>query len=60
MDQSSQHRAARRKPYVKPEIMRVELRAEEAVLGSCKSATVTGPTGATCTDIISTCSTTGS
>jgi hypothetical protein len=34
---------ATKKPYVKPEIRRVMLRPEEAVLGSCKTSKVSGP-----------------
>jgi hypothetical protein len=41
--------------YMKPELKRVQLRPEEAVLGACKIASNAGPTG-TC----NTCSTTGS
>jgi len=32
-----------RRPYTKPSIVRVELRAEEAVLGACKTASTSGP-----------------
>ena len=32
-----------RKPYVKPQIQEVALRPEEAVLGGCKTASVSGP-----------------
>jgi len=32
-----------RKPYAKPEVQQVSLRPEEAVLGSCKTAAVSGP-----------------
>jgi hypothetical protein len=39
---------ARKKPYVKPEIQRVVLRPEEAVLGSCKTAQGSGPGGGRC------------
>lgn len=34
-----------RKKYKKPEISRFPLRADEAVLGSCKSSTSAGPIG---------------
>ncbi len=37
-----------RKPYVKPEVSEVELRPEEAVLGSCKKASAVGPLQAAC------------
>jgi len=32
-----------KKPYAKPEVQQVSLRAEEAVLGSCKTSAVSGP-----------------
>ena len=32
-----------RKPYLKPEVKQVRLKPEEAVLGGCKVATITGP-----------------
>jgi len=37
-----------KKPYVKPEVNQVELRPEEAVLGSCKKASAVGPIQAAC------------
>jgi hypothetical protein len=37
-----------RRPYTKPSIVRVELRAEEAVLGACKTASGNGPGLAQC------------
>ena len=46
-----------KKPYVKPEVMQVPLRSEEAVLGNCKSASTSGPVSATC---MATCMTVGS
>jgi len=36
--------------YVTPEVRRVHLRPEEAVLGNCKSASANGPGNAHCTD----------
>lgn len=45
-----------KKPYAKPEVTQVPLRPEEAVLGACKTASGSGPTG-TCG---TTCSDTGS
>jgi hypothetical protein len=38
---------AKKKPYAKPEVRRVMLRAEEAVLGACKTASSgqSGPGG---------------
>jgi hypothetical protein len=41
-----------KKRYTKPECRRVELKADEAVLGNCKSATVSGPVQATCSSPI--------
>ncbi len=46
----------RKKPYVKPEVNEVELRPEEAVLGSCKKASAVGPLQAAC-NTPSSCST---
>ena len=39
-----------KRPYTKPEMMRVQLRPEEAVLGACKAmlGTVGGGAGGTC------------
>lgn len=37
-----------RRPYVTPEVRKVHLRPEEAVLGNCKSSNVAGPGNATC------------
>ena len=45
-DQNPQEPAADRKPYRKPEAVRVPLRPEEAVLGACKIASGSGPGGA--------------
>jgi hypothetical protein len=47
-----------RKPYVKPEVRQVELKAQEAVLGFCKKTGV-GPLQAQCNSP-SNCSTYGS
>ena len=33
----------RKRTYLKPELMHVSLRPEEAVLGNCKSAGTSGP-----------------
>jgi hypothetical protein len=40
----------RKKVYRKPEIRQVPLKAEEAVLGSCKTASSVGPSQPTCND----------
>lgn len=37
-----------KKPYIKPQVSRVPLRPEEAVLQSCKNQGFTGPTGPNC------------
>jgi hypothetical protein len=38
-----------RRPYAKPEVRKVHLRPEEAVLGNCKAGTISGPGVPTCT-----------
>ena len=38
-----------KKPYQKPEIRKIELRPEEAVLGGCKNTGYAGPAQGTCT-----------
>lgn len=38
----------RKKKYAKPAMERVHLRPEEAVLGSCKTSTVSGPLQGDC------------
>ena len=48
-----------KKSYVKPEVKQIELRAEEAVLGACKSGATAGPGSGTCT-VPTACSTVGS
>jgi hypothetical protein len=47
-----------RRPYRAPELRRVNLVPDEAVLASCKNASVQGPQGASikCTGIPSLCS----
>jgi hypothetical protein len=37
-----------KKPYEKPTLSEVALRPEEAVLGSCKSASLSGPAMSDC------------
>jgi hypothetical protein len=44
-----------RKPYSPPEIVRVNLRPEEAVLAACKSSVVAGPVGSACVSIVAGC-----
>lgn len=50
MDQTANDKRANalRKSYTKPQIQQVPLRPEEAVLGACKTSTVSGPAQATC------------
>jgi hypothetical protein len=50
-----------KKPYSKPEAKRFPLRPEEAVLGSCKSVSSTGPGAgpSTCLNVVF-CQTAGS
>ena len=48
-----------KKPYIKPEITEIELRPEEAVLGSCKTAASAGPGAGRC-NFPSACSSLGS
>jgi hypothetical protein len=38
-----------KKPYAKPQIQKVPLRPDEAVLGGCKTASVSGPAQHRCT-----------
>lgn len=51
--------ARSKKPYSTPQIRRVELRAEEAVLGACKTGSKVGPAQPTC-NVPSACSSMGS
>jgi hypothetical protein len=48
MDTNNNDQATRRKKYSKPEIKRVMLRPEEAVLASCKTSKVSGPGQSKC------------
>ena len=50
----------KKKPYVKPEVKQVPLKPEEAVLGSCKLSTFTGPGGSNCGIPVDPCSAVGS
>jgi hypothetical protein len=40
-----------KKPYQKPEIRKIELKPEEAVLGGCKIASLAGPGTGDCTTL---------
>ena len=44
-----------RRPYAPPEIVRVNLRPEEAVLSACKTASVAGPVSSACITMFSGC-----
>lgn len=48
MDSNGGDRSTRKKIYVKPEVKRVMLRPEEAVLASCKTSKTSGPGNAKC------------
>jgi hypothetical protein len=41
-----------KKPYVKPEVRRVPLRPEEAVLGGCKAAAGGAGSGGSCNVVL--------
>jgi hypothetical protein len=56
--QGSETGSRQRKPYHKPELGRVELRQDEAVLGHCKISNTSGPATANCGTF--TCSSVGS
>ncbi len=49
----------KKKPYESPKVEVISLRPEEAVLGSCKSMTSSGPVGSSCAAVGS-CRTLGS
>jgi hypothetical protein len=52
MSEKLDPKAKVRKPYKKPEVVRVALRPDEAVLGNCKSGSAVGPGGAgNCTHV---------
>ena len=48
MTMNPDNEPAKKKPYAKPEVRRVMLRPEEAVLGSCKTSKVSGPGQSKC------------
>ncbi len=49
-----------KRPYQPPTIERVELRAEEAVLGACKGRVQAGPITPRCRNVLGPCSSIGS
>ncbi len=48
-DATANNRLDEKKPYAKPQIQEVPLRPDEAVLGGCKTASVSGPAQHRCT-----------
>jgi hypothetical protein len=40
-----------KRPYSRPEVRRVKMRPEEAVLGGCKTNMIAGPGNANCTTV---------
>lgn len=48
METNKRDETRHKKPYVKPEVKRVMLRPEEAVLGSCKTSKISGPSQGVC------------
>ena len=48
-DTNANEERQEKKPYTKPEIQEVPLRPDEAVLGGCKTASVSGPAQHRCT-----------
>jgi hypothetical protein len=60
MSEKLDPKAQRRKTYKKPEMVRVSLRPEEAVLGNCKSGAAVGPGGASSCSPVGPCFSQGS
>lgn len=56
MDTNKRDETRHKKPYVKPEVKRVMLRPEEAVLGSCKTTKISGADNPKCSGPPSACS----
>lgn len=59
MSNESDEQPDDRKPYRKPALSEVALRPEEAVLGNCKTSSVSGPAMSDCT-FVSGCASLGS
>ncbi len=55
---TSKDNETEKRPYSAPQLVRVVLRPEEAVLGACKNGVDAGPSGVTCA--VSGCATSGS
>jgi len=51
MSQSGEKTSGSKKPYEPPQIVQVNLRPEEAVLGNCKFMGVAGPANSSCATI---------
>jgi hypothetical protein len=52
MDDTQKESASRpKRVYQKPELVQVQLKPEEAVLGHCKTSGRQGPGGANCTSV---------
>ena len=60
MSEKLDPKAQVRKPYKKPEMVRVSLRPEEAVLGNCKSGAASGPGGSSSCSPVGPCFSQGS
>jgi len=54
-DRTENNQLEEKKPYAKPQIQEVPLRPDEAVLGGCKTSSVSGPAQHRC-DMPSGCS----
>jgi hypothetical protein len=59
MEKLSSHSSQPRKPYLKPQLRKVDLKPEEAVLGNCKTNNITAGPTPTCATV-GNCSTLGS
>jgi hypothetical protein len=53
---ANDRREVTKRPYTKPQIQEVPLRPDEAVLGNCKTSSVSGPAQSRC-NMPSACST---
>ena len=59
-DKSKEKSEEQRKPYLKPEVRKITLIAEEAILGFCKASGGTGPAASSCGYGVIPCTTIGS
>jgi hypothetical protein len=60
MNETPKTKNADKAPYQPPQVVRVSLRPEEAVLGHCKVSGVAGPASASCRGGITPCRSHGS